>query len=298
MPSLEIHPLSELRGEAARLLEERYARQLAAEPLLPPVADFSAELPADGLVATRGGDAVAFLGGALDDYGVLGVGFAGCAAVEHAALADLFATLAEDSGAMRFAVCVPASDQALIDTWFRLAFGCQFIWGVRETDAGEPPSFEGTIRSSTPDDLDSLPGFDELLWAFQAKPPSFSDYNVPSHADVRADWAILWDDPATAAHFVAEQDGRIVGNLYLYKRPEGNLRVPQENVDLAHAATLEEVRGTGVGLALTHHALAWARGNGYRSMTIDWRTVNLLSSRFWPMRGFRPQYLRLYRAVP
>ena len=33
-------------------------------------------------------------------------------------------------------------------------------------------------------------------------------------------------------------------------------------------------------------------------MTVDWRMVNLLSSRFWPRRGFRPQYLRLYRAVP
>ena len=33
-------------------------------------------------------------------------------------------------------------------------------------------------------------------------------------------------------------------------------------------------------------------------MTTDWRSVNLLSSRYWPRRGFRPQYLRLYRAVP
>jgi hypothetical protein len=33
-------------------------------------------------------------------------------------------------------------------------------------------------------------------------------------------------------------------------------------------------------------------------MTTDWRAVNLLSSRFWPRRGFRPQYLRLYRSVP
>ena len=31
---------------------------------------------------------------------------------------------------------------------------------------------------------------------------------------------------------------------------------------------------------------------------VDWRMVNLLSSRFWPRRGFRAQYLRLYRAVP
>jgi GNAT superfamily N-acetyltransferase len=79
---------------------------------------------------------------------------------------------------------------------------------------------------------------------------------------------------------------------------EGDLRVPAHNIDLAHAATLDDVRGTGVGLALTAHALQWAHDNGFRSMTTDWRVVNLLSSRFWPRRGFRPQYLRLYRAVP
>ena len=54
----------------------------------------------------------------------------------------------------------------------------------------------------------------------------------------------------------------------------------------------------GVGLALTAHAFAWAYEQGFESMTVDWRMVNLLASRFWPNRGFRPQYLRLYRAVP
>ena len=86
--------------------------------------------------------------------------------------------------------------------------------------------------------------------------------------------------------------------VVLYRRPEGDLRVPPDNIDLAHAATLDDVRGSGVGLALTAHTLDWARDNGFRSMTTDWRSVNLLSSRFWPRRGFRPQYLRLYRAVP
>jgi GNAT superfamily N-acetyltransferase len=74
--------------------------------------------------------------------------------------------------------------------------------------------------------------------------------------------------------------------------------VPARNIDLAHVATLDDVRGSGVGLALTAHVLAWAHEQGYRSMTTDWRAVNLLSSRFWPRRGFRPQYLRLYRSVP
>jgi GNAT superfamily N-acetyltransferase len=74
--------------------------------------------------------------------------------------------------------------------------------------------------------------------------------------------------------------------------------IATRGIDLAHAATLDDVRGSGVGLALTHHAFAWAHEQGFRSMTTDWRAVNLLSSRFWPKRGFRPQYLRLYRAIP
>src|SRR5689334_7706705 len=67
VPSLEIHPLSELRGEAADLLAERFARQRALETLLPEVDDFAAHLPSDGHVATRRGEAVAYLGGAVDE---------------------------------------------------------------------------------------------------------------------------------------------------------------------------------------------------------------------------------------
>jgi hypothetical protein len=29
----------------------------------------------------------------------------------------------------------------------------------------------------------------------------------------------------------------------------------------------------------------------------DWRVTNLLSSRFWAARGFRPTFVRLHRAV-
>ena len=79
---------------------------------------------------------------------------------------------------------------------------------------------------------------------------------------------------------------------------EGDLRIPPGNVDLSFAATRQDVRGDGVGLALTRWALAWAAEHDCTSVTVDWRMVNLLSSRFWPRRGFRPQYLRLYRAVP
>jgi GNAT superfamily N-acetyltransferase len=303
MPRLEIRPLSELRDEAAVLLGERYARQRAAEPLLPAIADFAAHIPDDeGIVASQGGAAVAYLTGAVDGD-TARVDFAGHAAREPEALRDLYAALAERWEVARYAVAVPASDDELIDVWFRLGFGCQFMWAVRETAAQADVDvrldrFAGEIRPGTPDDLEAAVEFDEILSLLQTRPPSFSGRPIPSRAELTAEWSETWADPETYPHFVAEHDGRVVGHVLLYKRPEGDLRVPPKNIDLADAATLDDVRGTGVGLALTQHVLGWAREHGYRSMTVDWRSANLLASRFWPRRGFRPQYLRLYRAVP
>jgi hypothetical protein len=33
-------------------------------------------------------------------------------------------------------------------------------------------------------------------------------------------------------------------------------------------------------------------------MVTDWRVTNLLASRFWPRRGFRTSFVRLYRSIP
>jgi GNAT superfamily N-acetyltransferase len=120
---------------------------------------------------------------------------------------------------------------------------------------------------------------------------------VPSRDELREEWHDTWENEQFT-HFVAERDGRTVGHALLYRRPEGDLRVPPGNIDLAHAVTLDDVRGSGVGRALTAHVLAWAHEHGFRTMTTDWRSSNLLSSRFWPRREFRPQYLRLTRIVP
>ncbi len=67
---------------------------------------------------------------------------------------------------------------------------------------------------------------------------------------------------------------------------------------LGWAATEPAVRGSGAGLALTEGAFAWARERGHAVMVTDWRVTNLLSSRFWPQRGFRETFLRLYRHIP
>lgn len=298
MPSLEIHPLSELREEAAGLLAERFARQRAAEPLLPDVDDFAAHLPTEGHVATRGGEAVAYLGGALDEeQQMFRWQFGGHAASEPETLRDLFALQAAELGVSRFMLTVPATEPELIDVWFRLAFGCQAVWAVREVAPVEPREFAGTIRPAAPDDVEELIDFEEILYTHQGEAPSFSGFTMPPRDEVRKEFDEVWGDESYIP-FVAGNGERLVGMLALYRRPEGDLRVPASNIDLAFAATRDDVRGSGAGIALTEFALNWAHDNGFTSMTVDWRSVNLLSSRFWTNRGFRPQYLRLYRAVP
>jgi GNAT superfamily N-acetyltransferase len=157
--------------------------------------------------------------------------------------------------------------------------------------------FDGIVRAATPDDTEDIVDFDEILYTHQQATPSFSEFATPPREETRKEAADLWEGD-TYTPFVAEVAGRVAGMLILYRRPEGDLRVPADNIDLAFAATRAAVRGSGAGLALYAHAMSWAHEQGFRSMTVDWRSVNLLSSRFWPKRGFRAQYLRLYRAVP
>lgn len=114
--------------------------------------------------------------------------------------------------------------------------------------------------------------------------------------DARA-WGGIWTDDRFV-HFVAERDGRVVGHALLYHRPAGNLRIPDRIVDLGHAASEPAVQGSAVGTAMTARVLAWARDQGYSTMTTDWRMSNLAASRFWPRRGFREAFLRLYRSLP
>jgi hypothetical protein len=250
MSSLEIHPLSDLRDEAARLLAERFARQRAAEPLLPEIDDFAEHLPEHGHVATRGGEAVAYLGGAVDEETRIARWlFAGHAAREPEALRDLFAVQADEFDVTRFMLTVPATDPELVDAWFRLAFGCQAVWAVREVQPAEPVDFGGSIRPATPADAEAIVGFDQLLYRHQVETPSFSGHPEPPLDELQQEVAEIWDDDSYIP-FVAERDGRVAGMLGLFRRPEGDLRVPANNIDLAFAATTDDVRGSGAGLAL------------------------------------------------
>jgi GNAT superfamily N-acetyltransferase len=310
MPGLEIHPFSEehLDGAAA-LLAERHRRHREAEPLLGDDYDYRAEVDAlgsDGVVAIRAGRVAGYLLGTRKDDARWGpnvwVEAAGHSVEEPEDVRDLYEAAAQnwvEDGRTRQYVLVPASETDLIDAWFRLSFGHQHANGIREVpDVAWP---EG-VRLADEGDIDTLVELSPLLADHQERAPVFG-IGLPRESPEELRAEILEDLPKTEiGDLVAEQDGRIVGAFQLapveLSGTHAGLARPDGAVLLSWAATRPEVRGSGVGVALSDASFAWAREQGYQTMVTDWRETNLLSSRFWPKRGFRRSFLRLSRSIP
>jgi GNAT superfamily N-acetyltransferase len=311
MARVEIVPFSEEHLDAAaELLAVRHARHREAEPLLPELAEPRAAVErewhqeeAAGAFASRGAEPVAYLvasphtiwnGPTWMRVGVAGHAVHG----DPEAMRDVYAAAAQgwvDAGRTMHAVFVPSFDTELVDAWFRLSFGASAALATRETGP-EPPFDAGvTIRDGTPDDFDEAARLELEMSASMVPSPSFSDIPLQTHEEVAAEWR--GDDGGEHELFVAERHDRIVGQFLLYRRPP-DLRVPESSIDLAQASTEPEARGTGIGRALTAHVIRWAHEHGYPVMTTDWRMTNLWASRFWPRRGFRTTFLRLYRSIP
>jgi GNAT superfamily N-acetyltransferase len=319
MARLEIRPFSdEFLDPAGALLAARHRAHRAVEPLLPAQyedpaaarAEVEALLGLDGasgVVALRDGRVVGYLLGVRRSDETWGanvwVELAGHAVEEPEDLRDLYGAAAkgwvDDDERPRHYALVPATDPALVEAWSRVGFGQQHAAGIQAVPEGRWPE---CVRLATAADVEGLLDLDPVLSDHQELSPVFArGFARQDRDEMRAE---LLGDIAKEeiGDLVAERDGRIVGAFQIVpvelSSVHTSLSRPPGAALLGWAATYPEVRGSGAGLALTEAAFAWARERGHETMVTDWRVTNLLSSRFWPARGFRPTFLRLYRHIP
>jgi ribosomal protein S18 acetylase RimI-like enzyme len=315
VPKLDIQPFAdEHLDAAAALLAERHRAHREAEPLLPDVTDFRAHVEdewraddAFGWFAVTEDEPAGYLigspGGEIWGEGNVWVGLAGHAVREPETVRDLYQAAAEawvDGGLRRHYVVVPTHDPALVDAWFRLSFGAQHAQGIQEVPEAAGSVHGLTVRPATPEDAETAARIDLLLPEYQARSPVFGGGRPPSMEEVVTDYAeSLGNDDEGI--LIVERDGETVGLLTVadvtLSGMHTGLSRPEHAAILGFATTLPEVRGTGAGLALTNACFDWAREHGYETIVVDWRETNLLSSRFWPARGFRRTFQRLYRSI-
>jgi ribosomal protein S18 acetylase RimI-like enzyme len=309
---MRIVPFAEEHIEpAAALLEERHARHREAEPLLPAPVDFRAEIGAlwgkDGASGVFSEDGF-LLGTRLEEsWGPnVWIETAGHAVRRAEHVRDLYAAAAAgwvEEGRTRHYALVPATDSELVDAWFRLGFGQQQAHAVQEvpaqTDVVIPEGFE--IRAPDPRDVEALIDVDLALPRHQAESPVFSTRFRDSREDSREEWRKTFAGTDEEI-LIGYRNGRPVACWSIVSaersRHYHGLTLPEHACYLSFAVTLPETRGSGIGVALTQASLARAQELGFESMVTDWRVTNLLASRFWPKRGFRTTFLRLYRSIP
>jgi ribosomal protein S18 acetylase RimI-like enzyme len=305
---IEIRPIRDADLPAlTALLQARHAAHRKAEPLLAG-ADAAAELErllggdaVTGVVAARGREPVAYLAGEVRTNSVWGthawVDYAGHGSTDPELIRDLYAAIAPawlEAGARLHLALVPAP-AGMIDPWYRLGFAQMQMNAMRPSGAEPVAPPEGiAIRFGGPDDLERVAEFQgRLIWEQQALSPTFTGLEPPPWETLLADWQETFIDPSDTL-FLAERDGELVGHSLLY-RPDPALGTPADAIRLATIAVVPHQRGRGIGLALSLQAISWAAGAGYPAITVDWRVANLLASRFWPARGFRPTFLRMSR---
>jgi len=304
---------------AAALLAARHARHRAAEPLLAEryedAASARAEIElawredgASGAAALREGRLAGYLIGAprAKTWGEnVWIEAAGHAVEDAENVRDLYALAAGswvEQGNTRHYAVVPAHDAELLDAWWRLGFGQQQAHGIREVPSTVEVSIpEGLeIRPPREEDVEQLIDVDVALPDHQRASPVFGGYSW-SRDDSRGEWErTLADSEETI--LIGWQGSRPVACWSFSpadRSPEHRgLTRPDHACTLGFAATVPASRGSGIGVALTQAGLAWAAQEGYPVMLTDWRVTNLLASRFWPRRGFRTSFLRLYRSIP
>jgi ribosomal protein S18 acetylase RimI-like enzyme len=320
MPPHKIVPFApEHLPAAAALLAERQRAQRRAEPALAarfedPAATLS-EIEtllsgdgASGVVALDGSEPIGFLLGTRRDpsWGPNAwVEAAGQAVREPELARDLYAAAASrwvEEGLTSHYVIVPATDRALVDAWFRVGFGHQHVHALREVatvdECGTPE--EVTVRRPARADIPALARIEIALPAHQALSPVFSSKAPPTLEESRAEWESDFDEYEHLT-FVAMREGLVVGSAIGCPLEVSSMHRGLAHVDhaafLGFAAVEPAARGRGVGGALLDAVHGWARESGYPTIVTDWRMTNLLSSRMWGNRGFRPTFFRLFRSV-
>jgi GNAT superfamily N-acetyltransferase len=317
VPHQRIEPFADRYLDAAGdLLAARHRRHRAVVPLLPARYEDAAAARAQvemlwrtddtpGAVAVENGRVVAYVIGLRKEDDAWGpnvwVDPAGHAATPAEDLRDVYAAVADRwvaAGRKAHYAVVPAGDCELVDAWQRLGFGHQTAYGIREISVVAWP--EGT-RKARLDDVDALVELHSSLSQHHRASPVFAIRGTQEDTEeLRKEFEenLSRDDVGV---LVAEQDRRVVGYFQVEPvetsmRHSGVARVGGSAL-LSMAVTRPEVRGRGAGVKLMQAALAWAAERGYETMTTDWRVTNLLSSRFWPMRGFSPTFFRLHRLI-
>jgi len=218
---------------------------------------------------------------------------------------DLYAVVGQawlNKGYSHHFILLPAAPDARKDAWLQLGFAYEQVYALLSLADWKPHESQIpagiVVRQAHPQDSRLLEELAPIIRRHQAGAPVWGTALPEDEQEIRQGYSELAGDPSWVV-WLAILYGKAVGMQGYHRRETspGDPLIPDGCIELSVAGTLPEARGRGVGVALTQHGLESARQAGYAWCLSDWRITNLLSSRFWPRRGFQPVAYRMVRHV-
>jgi GNAT superfamily N-acetyltransferase len=297
---------------AAKLLADRFARQrdcglpwpdTTVDPSTWPPRVNDRLARGEGLVALRDDDPIAFVGAREERSSPwlpsCWVDFDMHAAAVPEAYRELYAAAAGrwvEQGCLDHYVVVPVVDD-VVAVWFGLGFGLEQVHGIRSLATEIPHRQRGgaSIKRATVEDLPRLLPLIDAIARYQSGSPVFG-INLAASEDFEEGHRELLER-ADCHYWLASIEDRPAGFAVFVPIDADEQFLPTATIELHVAAVADEMRGTGIGSALSSAGLRGAREAGFEYCVTDWRSANLLSSAMWTRWGFRPWAYRLHRTI-
>jgi len=199
-------------------------------------------------------------------------------------------------GYFAHAVTVFAHEHTVSDAWYSLGFGVTTVDAFRDLAPVEGPVTDVEIRRATLQDIDPVITLVIALRRHMASAPAFMPFITHRERQRTQQWL----SDSNNAMWLAYHDDEPVGFMGLQPSdPHGAVMPVSDKTIVAFNRTFtrEDLRLRGFGTALLDYSLDWARSAGYERCSVDYESTNIIGSRFWESKGFRPVCYSLVRHV-
>ena len=300
-------------------LPRRYEETHVILPMLSRLAEKS-----PGVVAIRGGRLVGFLMGMalpmlLGKRTAYSPEWANGANPEDSRriYGEMYARLSARwvaDGCLAHAVTMLANDEQGIEGWQWMGFGLVGVDGVRELKPVEGAAgfkFQiSNVKCQSVRQLNAVEGAAsrvEVRQAGQAE-AAIASFLIKALEQYMAAPPIFWiheleeaeeyfSDPAKSL-WLAYDGPDAVGCMAIGPANPDACAIVEDDktASIMAAYTLETARGQGVATALLNCCLEWARARGCERCAVDYETMNMLATRFWP-KWFQTVCYSLIRCI-
>jgi len=228
--------------------------------------------------------------------------FASSSEVHPRLLRHLYAEAGRDwvkNGYFTHLIFAPLGQQEIVFQWLDQSFAFNQKYAVLPFDEyvkNNAPS-KLSFRKATTGDEELLRGMAGWNSFHQANAPSWNPVTNEIFEGLKEGYSELPADDE-AITYLTEKDGKAVGFQVYYRTGIGSaLTGPANCVELSASAVHPDMRGAGIGKAMTDYCFRELMELGYEHCYLDWHSPNILASQFWPNLGFKPFMARMVRKV-